>query len=48
MKMDKLNYGIKTSGNLIAIFMVEYDRDRCMAVLAEEFDDCEFEAVKVE
>ena len=46
--MEKFEYGIKEGGKLIAAFLCEHDRDRCIDALAEEFDDCEFNAVEVE
>ena len=46
--MEKFEYGIKADGKLIAKFLCEHDRDSCMDALAEEFDDCEFDAVEVE
>lgn len=46
--MDKLHYGIKSGGVLIAAFLVEYDRDRYIDVLKDEFDDCAFKVVEIE
>ncbi len=46
--MEDFNYKIVTNGKVIALFLVEYDRDIAMGVLQEEFDDCEFTATNSE
>ena len=42
--MENFDYKIVADGKIIALFLVEYDRDIAMDALQEEFDDCEFVA----
>ena len=37
-----MSYKIMCNGIVIAIFINEHDRDICMELLAEKYNDCEF------